>query len=384
MKRTVLAAGSAFALGATLATTQAGAVNVITDKEKDLSLDVAVLLQPQMQMAKDASPDGHMSTDFFLRRARIFVFGKVSKEISFFVDTDQPNWGKNGTWDTSAYVQDAVLSWTPDRAFTLDAGMLLVPFSHHALEGAAGLHGLDYHLNVIRYPAGAGKVLRDTGILARGLLFGDVIHYRVGVFEGVRGPAIPTVAAGVPTPSPLNEKGLPRVTGQLRVNLFGSEDRLFLGGIYFAEKTMLSIGVGADYQHHAVRVKATNEVVDYYAVSADVFLEHPLGGDMEILAKGQFSHVSTGTNSVSTGNGMFAEAGFRYAWIEPIVSCEWWKAADSQQDFLAAKGGLNFWARKHQTNVKSELGWAETKTPIAGVSTTRHDLTFTVQGQVFF
>jgi hypothetical protein len=208
MKRTGQAAGGAFALVLTLATTQAGAVNVLTDKDKDLSLDVAVLLQPQMQMAKDASPDGHMSTDFFLRRARIFVFGKVTKEISFFVDTDQPNWGKNGTWDTSTYVQDAVLSWSPDRAFTLDSGLLLVPFSHHSLEGAAGLHGLDYHLNVIRYPAGAGKVLRDAGVLARGLLFGDVVHYRVGVFEGVRGPAIPTVAAGAPVPSPLNEKGL--------------------------------------------------------------------------------------------------------------------------------------------------------------------------------
>ena len=382
MKRTGLVAGSACALVLTLATTQAGAVNVLNDKEKDVSLDVAILLQPQMQMAKDASPDGHLSTDFFLRRARLFVFGKVSKEISFFVDTDQPNWGKNGVWDTSMYVQDAVMSWSPDRAFTLDTGLLLVPFSHHALEGAAGLHGLDYHLNVIRYPAGAGTVLRDTGILARGLLFGDVLHYRLGVFEGVRGPALP---AGVtPAPAPLNEKGLPRFTGQLRVNVLGSEDRLFLGGIYFADKPMLSFGVGADYQHHAVRVAGTNEVADYAALSADVFLEHPLPGDMEILAKGQFSHIDQGAGSASTGNGAFAEAGFRYAWFEPIVAGEWWKAKDSKLDYLAVKGGVNFWARKHQTNVKSELGWTETKTPAGTSTTTVHGLTFTVQGQVFF
>lgn len=378
--------GASCAFGLVLATTPAGAVNVLDDKEKGISLDVAILVQPQAQLTKDASPDGHLSTDLFVRRTRLFAWGKIGKEISFFVDTDQPNWGKNGDFSSSMYIQDAVISWSPGRALTVDGGMLLVPFSHHGLEGAAGLNGLDYHLGVLPYATGVGKTLRDTGVVFRGLLFGDRVHYRAGVFEGFRGPALP---AGVtPAPAPINEKGAPRVTGQVRVNLLGSEDRLFLGGLYFAETPLLSVGAGFDWQHHAVRALDAN-VQDYVAIMGDAFFEYPLPGDMEIIAKGQFTHSKFGAGSPKTGDGCFAEAGFRYAWLEPVVALEYFQ----QKDFIARsgaatdgtrtvalKGGLNFFARKHQTNLKTELAWSEVKTAAA----TTHPLVFTVQGQVFF
>lgn len=385
MKRSARVVGGFCAAVLMLATTPAGAVNVLEDKEKGLSLDVAVLAQPQLQMTKDASPDGGLSTDLFLRRTRLFVYGKVSKEISFFVDTDQPNWGKNGDFSSSMYVQDAVISWSPGRALTIDAGMLLVPFSHHGLEGAAGLNGLDYHTLVLPYATGIGKVLRDTGVVFRGLLFDDRIHYRVGAFEGVRGAAPKTAT----DPAPLNPHGEPRFTGELRFNVLGSEDRLFLGGIYFAEKPLFSVGAGFDWQHKAMRALDGKAREDYFAVNGDAFLEYPFSADMELIAKGQFTHSQFGVGQPKTGDGFFAEAGFRYAWIEPVVAMDWFQ----QKNFTALsgvatngtktttlKGGVNFWARKHQTNVKAELGWSAVKTAAA----TTHPLVFTLQGQVFF
>jgi hypothetical protein len=48
MKWTARVVGACGAAVLTLATTPAGAVNVLEDKEKGLSLDVAVLVQPQL------------------------------------------------------------------------------------------------------------------------------------------------------------------------------------------------------------------------------------------------------------------------------------------------------------------------------------------------
>jgi hypothetical protein len=385
MKWTARVVGACGAAVLTLATTPAGAVNVLEDKEKGLSLDVAVLVQPQLQMTKDASPTGGLSTDLFVRRTRLFVFGKVTKEISFFLDTDQPNWGKNGDFASSMYIQDAVISWSPARELTIDGGMLLVPFSHHGLEGAAGLHGLDYHTALLPYATGIGKVLRDTGIVFRGLLFEDRIHYRLGAFEGVRGAAPKTAT----DPAPLNPNGEPRVTGELRVNILGSEDRLFLGGIYFAEKPLLSIGAGVDWQYKAMRALDGIAREDYLAANGDFFLEYPFSADMELVAKGQFTHSQFGVGNAKTGDGFFAEAGFRYTWIEPVVAAEWFKQKDFRSlagvdtkgtQTTTVLGGLNFWARKHQTNLKAQLGWSTVET----AAKTTHPLAFTLQGQVFF
>ena len=87
------------------------------------------------------------------------------------------------------YIQDAFLSYTFAPEFKIDAGMMLVPFSHHTIEGAIGLNTLDYHADMIRLPA--GKVWRDNGVQFRGMLGGTLIHYRLGIFEGVRASAVP-------------------------------------------------------------------------------------------------------------------------------------------------------------------------------------------------
>src|SRR6201999_65254 len=67
--------------------------------------------------------------DFYLRRARLMVWGSVTKELSFFVDTDEPNRGKGGNFSTAtttpggtfSFIQDAFLSYKFMQELTLDA-----------------------------------------------------------------------------------------------------------------------------------------------------------------------------------------------------------------------------------------------------------------------
>jgi len=379
MKTKLVAAHAALAV--ILCASNAAAINVLKDEEQHRSLDVGVLLQPQVQITKDGAPDAtSASTDLFLRRARIMVFGEVLQGLTFFVDTDQPNWGKNGKWDGALVVQDAFGSYELVRQLTVDAGFMLVPFTHNTLEGAASLHALDYHAALIHYPTGVGPAFRDAGVQLRGLAFGDHLHYRLGVYEGVRGPAVataPAPAPGSPESLPLNPDGEPRFAGMLRANILGVEDKFFMRGIYFAEAPMLSLGVGFDYQRHVTRIPTG--IGSHAALSGDVYFECPFSTKDELLAKAAIVHYAEGSGSIATGTGAFGEVGFRHDWLEPLVGLDYFHANRGLEDYYAFKGGLNFWLKQLAANIKTEVAYTVDDRVIH-----RRDLVGTLQGQIFF
>jgi hypothetical protein len=392
-------------LGLSLALTAwpAQAAKVFEDKEKNIAVNVGVLVQPWFLMTAPATgsgdgpcgsathpqcsagignPDGGPSFDLFLRRARIMVYGSVTKELSFFVETDEPNLGRGGTYTTSTFIQDAFLTYAFADAIKLDAGLMLVPLSHHTIEGATGLNALDYHAEMIRFPT--GRIFRDVGLQARGLLFDDLIHYRLGVFQGVRAGAVPAPPMGTPAPSPLNNLGLPRAAGQIRVNFAGSEPDFFLKGIYFSPTPIVSLGVGGDFQPNS-SYKFTGGRGNYYAGSVDVFAEVPFTADDELIVKANLFYYGD-VNAVvpalpSGGISTYGEVGFRHDWVEPLVYLEYLKAQDDQLTILAPHVGLNFWAIKHTFNVKTDFGYRQTERP--DVPKTK-DLLWATQAQVFF
>lgn len=379
------------------------AVTLFTDEAKGVAVNVSVLAQPWFQVtgptaAGQGSPgvgaaDGKSpSFDFFVRRVRLMAYGSVTKELSYFIETDQPNWGKEGNFTTSMFIQDAFLTYAFAPEFKIDAGMMLVPLSHHTIEGAVGLNALDYHADLIRFPA--GKIFRDTGIQFRGLLFNNLIHYRLGIFEGVRQAAVAAPAMPPPVPPPpLNDNGLPRFAAQLRVNILGDEGDFFLKGIYFTPKPLLSVGLGADMQSKAVR-KLDGNPGTYAALSADVFLDYPFGEENELVAKANFFNYSEGASGVTGstalpagGMAFYAEAGFRHAWIEPLVFVDYLKAKNDSLTILSPHVGANFWVQKHTFNVKADFGYKSTQRPAVAPATgtvTQKDLLATVQAQVFF
>jgi hypothetical protein len=395
-------------LFAVLWTRPASAVLVLEDKEKGIAVNVGALIQPWFLVTTPASdgagpgacgtatrprcspgignPDGDgPSFDFFLRRARLMLWGTVTKDLAFFIDTDEPNLGRNGNFATTTIVQDAFFSYTFVPELKLDAGLMLVPLSHHTLEGATSLNALDYHADTIRFPT--GRIFRDVGVQLRGLVFDERIHYRIGAFEGVRNAAVPAPAAPPPAPpEPLNNKGIPRFTAHLRGNILGSEPDFFLKGIYFSPTPILSVGVGADYQPHSV-YELDGERGNYLAFSADLFAEYPFSADDELIVKANFFDYAEGTSTIGASNlpaggvTYYAEAGFRHAWIEPIVFYEGVKAREQSLTILAPHAGVNFWFIKHNFNLKTDVGYREARR--SGLPPTK-DLSWTTQGQAFF
>ena len=347
----------------------------------DSYIGVGALIQAQAQFTEDAAPSGDTwSKDFFLRRARIMVFGQLNKYVSFFMETDTPNFGKNGNWDTNQFfIQDAYGTFKVVDEFMVDAGMILLPFTRHNLIGATSLNALDYHGDLIKFPTGSTKVWRDAGVQFRGYIFNQKLQYRVGVFSGSQGVKVkdkdPTgkeVETGATNPS-----DYPRVTGHVRYNIFGTETDFFPKGIYFPKEPILSVGVGVDFVPDSVKTKAATfdaqnhvatkpEFGHHLGVAGDVFLDYPIGDDHEVVFQGTFFFYRDGKKDdklKTSGIGSLVEAGYRWRFIEPVISFDYFKSDADNSDLLGIRGGLNFWLLKHNASVKAEFGARKEEKP---------------------
>ena len=102
---------------------------VTVTESKDASTTVKFLLQVQAQAEQNATYNGKgWAGDFFVRRARILLFGNVTPYVNYFVETDEPDYGKRGNNNPSFFIQDAYITlhlYKDD--VKLDTGMLLLP-----------------------------------------------------------------------------------------------------------------------------------------------------------------------------------------------------------------------------------------------------------------
>ncbi|MBN1208382.1 MAG: hypothetical protein JXB05_26210 [Myxococcaceae bacterium] len=338
------------------------------------ALNVGVLLQPQAQSVRRGAVDGERwSTDFYLRRARLMIYGSLNERISFFAETDTPNFGKDGNYDVQFFIQDAFVSFKVMDELTVDTGMILLPLSRHSLQGATSLLGLDYYSGVLLYPPGSNKVLRDIGVQLRGMLGGGKVHYRVGVFNGVEGLRR-VDAAGNPQPV-LNPSDWPRITAHARYNFLGKEEAFFFSGIAFAKEPVISVGLGADYQSRAVA--SINGTTDYRALSADVFVDWPLSEEQEVVFQTNLFRYDQGEDGAATGTGGFVEAGFRWNKVGLVAGTEVFNSTRPASDRFLIRGGVNYWLEKHQASVKLDLSSLK-------VGDTPSVLGLTAQTQIFF
>jgi len=295
------------------------------------------------------------------------VWGQASEQLGYVFDTDEANLGKAGNFALNTIVQDAFLSYSFAPQLRVDAGLMLLPFSRHVLEAASSLNTIDYHAEAFRFPVSLG--FRDVGVQLRGLLGTNHFHYRIGIFEGVRASAVPAAAAAngeAPPPRPaLNSRNLPRVTGQLRFNLLGSERDFFFKGIYFSTTPLVSIGISGDFQQHAVYTDlATGARGSYRALNADVFAELPVDPGNEAITKASASYYGRGTSTIASGSALleggfsgYVEAGFRHGPVEPLAFLEYLRERSGALTLLAAHAGLNLWADKYTFNLKTDFGY---------------------------
>ena len=174
--------------------------------------------------------------------------------MSFFIETDAPNLGKTlaGAKDIQppVLVQDAYAEFRFGDAFTLDAGLMLIPFSRNGLQSAATLLPIDYGAYTFSDSAPTQSTSgRDTGFQARGYFAGNRL-YRIGAFQGLRdgGSAIAF-----------------RYAGRVQYNALDTESGFLYPGTYLGKKKILAVGAAFDVQK------------DFHGYDADAFFDHPFG-----------------------------------------------------------------------------------------------------------
>ena len=338
--------------------------NPLRLENSSASVQIGLLAQPQFEMV--GAPDAEStSKNLFLRRIRLMVGGTLFNYFEYFFDTDYPDLFKVDSADQTAgtgknspglNVQDAFVTFKPIHDYIkLDAGFMLPPLSHNAVQGAGTLYGWDYFINTFRRnvlsnvdpfgSSGQSPVGRDLGVQLRGLVLGDHLEYRLGMFQGVRVGPLP--AMGMGTSGVAEANNFFRVAARLQVNILDAEPGFFYQGTYLGQKKILSLGGFYDFQD------------DYKSWGADVILDLPAGPGI-VTAQANLVRWDGG-NFISTlpkATAIMGEAGYliQPIMLSPIARVEY---LDADQPTATAPsegrygGGLAFWPFGHNSNLKA-------------------------------
>ena len=325
---------------------------------------IGLLAQPQFESAGAPVGDG-MSENLYLRRIRILIGGTLFGDFEYFVDTDSPNLLKgagNGAKTSSAmFIQDAFVSYKILKDMVkVDAGYMLPPLAHNAVQGATTLYSWDYFANSFLhsnlFDNAVAPVGRDAGVQIRGLVLDGHLEYRVGMFQGKRDPE--DVIGG-----PIKEvvgRNFFRVAGRLQINILDPETGFFYSGTYLGAKRIFSIGAAYDFQY------SSPEYYKYWAV--DGFLDLPVGpGEVTAqvnLAQWNGGSLATLTNPLVSAaahqTALMAEAGYRFADLQlgPIGHFEQLWVPDPSggtTDLTETRygGGVAWWVHGHNSNLKA-------------------------------
>jgi hypothetical protein len=319
---------------------------------ENVKLKLGLLLQPQYEMAGNASLNG-VSHNLFVRRIRLLAGATLFDRFEIFFDTDYPDLFKaapdTGFKNTPGMnVQDAFGTFKAvGDALKIDMGYMLPPSTHNADQGAGTLYSWDYFNNSFRnsnsFNSSGPPVGRDAGVQLRGLVLDGHLEYRAGLFQGRRNAPIMDGNVGA--------RNFFRFAARVQGNLLDPETGFFYAGTYLGTKKVLSLGATVDVQN------------DYIHWGGDVFLDLPLGPGVA-TAQVNVAHYDgddflvpggATTAPLAKQTSVMAEAGYLIDAIDlsPIVRFErqWISPTSSHETRVAA--GLAFWPYSHGFNVKA-------------------------------
>jgi len=331
---------------------------IVVKANDEVNLKLGVLGQFQADTIDNPGTEPN-TNNLFVRRLRLLFGGQVAKNVSFFIETDAPNLGKELTgtknFQPSLILQDAYAEFRVADAFMLDAGLMFIPFSRNSLQSAATLLPIDYGANTFGQSVPTqSSTGRDTGFQARGYLAGSRLEYRIGAFQGTRNTA---------------SNNAFRYAGRVQYNLFDTESGFFYTGTYLGKKRILAVGAAFDAQK------------DYHAYDADAFFDYPAGPGA-VTAQFDYNRFNGGDTltALLKQNDVLVEAGYliRALKLTPVVQFSRLDiAGTSTGDVNRTAVGANYWAVGHNANVKALY----TRIAPRGLDR-QHE--FTVQLQIFY
>jgi hypothetical protein len=354
------------------------------------SIKLGVLLQPQFQASQPrfGAPTSALNgwgNNFYIRRTRILLGGSLFGAFDYFIDTDFPNLFLpaagmdamgNATYlknTPGMNIQDAFITWKAmGDMVKVDAGYMLPPLAHNAVQGATTLYAWDYFFYTFRsgnlFGSSGNPIGRDVGVQLRGLLGGGLVEYRLGAFQGAR------IA---PSATDSGARNMPRLAGRVQVNLMDPETGFFYAGSYLGTKKVLSIGGSFD-------IADSGDTNAYKYFAGDVLVDLPMGPAGVLTAQVNFAHWDGGdapqTVALAKSNAIMAEAGFLIAaaHLSPIVRYERLLISGDNNDETYVGGGLAFWPYGHNTNLKAFYTYRKAQAAMDGGSQ------FNLQWQLYF
>ena len=361
------------------------------------TLNVSFQVQPQFLVTEAGAPDGTgPAYDIFVRRTRILVNGDLGPNFTYLVQVDNPSFGKFGNFTGRAVVQDAWVGWAPTgltggTVFFIDAGILLVPISHHLLESTTNFVTADVQADGFRIPGNAFPAFRDTGVQMRGWAMNKKIGFRGGIYEGYT-PAAGLTGAPANVNSPaftpcdakvqgscIAPKRNPMIGGIVNFDLIGSEEGGWLYGAYkWGKDPILSVGLAGNYQSQAIK-NGYGNLTDAKLFAADFYLNFPMTEANELVVEGTAYLNGNGSGSANTGLGLSGNLGYRFGFVAPYIAYDYFSASSCDISSLSAaqiltcggkpgtaalvgsadsrnfKAGLNFFFNKNLNHLNVEF-----------------------------
>jgi hypothetical protein len=327
-------------------------------------VDVGAIVQTWARMEQDGNANHTgVSTDFFFRRLRVYVNAALNEHIGVVVNTDlsytqtyvspQSAIITNNTTQLesirfnqpSIVMNEGLGYYRFSKELIFMAGLQLVPWVHETTEDVTKFGSLDEQTDVTERgrPTGFFSRNRDMGVAIRGLLFNDILNYRIGVFNGVQtalGSATPTAIAGV-TPAltyaayaGVNPGDAPSYDGYIRINIIGSEGGYSFCSLCQDGNAYFSVGGGANVQPRAVTAPSrASPGATYNAYFIDTNLDLPFGDNEFVIGGGWVRNVYSGNGNPllssaalalinNAGWGVYGHIGVRFKWFYPYFAYE--------------------------------------------------------------
>jgi len=249
--------------------------------------------------AKQPNGDsGGFTKNFYARRARFFIGGSIGANLSYFMLWESANLGQplanadfttNKQFTTFAF-NDAYLDFKLNSMLSIQAGLMLIPFTRNILQSTSTYWALDVGTVSATYIAATQtSTLRDTGVQVKVNAADNHFEFRGMASEGVR-QGDNTPATGAPARGA--GKNDPRLTAFAQYNFLDPDSGYVFNGQYFGRKKIAALAAGVDYQSIASN--------PYFATSVTGAAAIPLhggdakNGDDEVGGQVEYLHFHGG------------------------------------------------------------------------------------------
>ncbi len=310
-----------------LALVPAPATAQIVVKNEDVSFKFGIQGQLWGDWTQDSTGAQGYQQNYYLRRARIIFGGDIGKDISFFVETDDPKLGITPKNLASGFLlQDALLEWRPTNVFQVAGGLMIVPFTRNGLQSTLSYLTLDLSpISTVTNGVTQSSALRDVGFEAKGFFYHDHLLYRLGEYSGERDT---------------NGHNAPRTVGYLQYDFLSPEKGYLFSGTTLGKQKILAVDAGFDKQS------------SYSGQSANMAAALPVNKGDEVAGQFQYIRYDGGTKfpTIAKQNDFLLEAGYyvHQARVQPFLKYEtqaYVDAANASKDINRMGFGANYYIR---------------------------------------